>query len=403
MGKLTEAAKSILGEDSKSTFDGNIKAKMGQRGSDKHPNGEVGQDALPAKTAYGTNSAGIVGQSPETTDEHLPDYLKGTPQATPPGATPPVGSEKDGAGYATYKGQPQQTMGRSDVMHPATSNATDYEAIRDRIAGKLAPQTMPKNPGATFQNYGGQHEGFDFSDDVDALLEGENLSEEFKIKATTIFEAAVSTRIEQIAEQVEAQLTEQFESAIEQVKEEFAEKLDSYLNYMVEQWVEENQIALEKGLRAEVVEDFITGLHNLFKEHYIDIPEDKVDVVEELTAKVEQLESELNEEIKRSVELKANLSEQLKTEAIYTACEGLSQTQVEKLKALAESVEFTTEEEFVTKLKTLKESYFKADIKVANNSALDDEVLIEEEVKKPTYADPSMEIYAKTISQTLKV
>jgi len=403
MGKLTEAAKSILGEDSKSTFDANIKAKMGQRGSDKHPHGEVGQDALPAKTAYGTHSAGMVGQSPETDDEHLPDYLKGTPQATPPGATPPVGSEKNGVGYTTYKGQPQQTMGRTDVMHPATSNATDYEAIRDRIAGKLAPQTMQKNPGATFQSYGGQHEGFDFSEDVNALLEGENLSEEFKIKATTIFEAAVSARIEQIAEQVEEQLTEQFDSAVEQVKEEFAEKLDSYLNYMIEQWIEDNQIALEKGLRAEVVEDFIAGLHSLFKEHYIDIPEDKVDIVEELTSRVEELENELNEEIKNSVELKSALSEQLKTEAIYTACEGLTQTQVEKMKSLAESVEFTTEKEFSGKLQTLKESYFKSDITPATNTALDDEVLIEEEAKKPVYSDPSMEIYAKTISQTLKV
>jgi len=142
----------------------------------------------------------------------------------------------------------------------------------------------------------------------------------------------------------------------------------------------------------------------LFVEHYIDIPADKVDVVEQLTTKVEELEASLNEEINRGVELTKELNEQKKIEAIYTACEGLSQTQVEKLKSLAENVEFTTEEEFVAKLDTLKESYFKAEVKVADASALDDEVQIDEEVK-PTqnvFADPSMEIYAKTISQTLK-
>jgi predicted RNase H-like nuclease (RuvC/YqgF family) len=141
----------------------------------------------------------------------------------------------------------------------------------------------------------------------------------------------------------------------------------------------------------------------LFAEHYIDIPTEKVDVVEELATKVEELESALNEEISRSVELKKELNEQKKIEAIYTACEGLSQTQVEKLKSLAENVEYTTEEEFGNKLTTLKESYFKADVKVADSSALDDEVQIEEEVKKSNgFSDSLIESYAKTITKTLK-
>jgi hypothetical protein len=173
---------------------------------------------------------------------------------------------------------------------------------------------------------------------------------------------------------------------------------------MVEEWMKENQIAIEKGLRAEIVEDFIGGLRNLFVEHYIDIPADKVDVVEELTTKVEELEASLNEEINRGVELVKSLNEQKKIEAIYTACEGLSQTQVEKLKSLAENVEFTTEEEFAAKLSTLKESYFKAEVKVADNSALDDEVQLDEEDKKPSvvYADPLIEQVARTISQSKK-
>ena len=402
MGKLTDAAKHLL-EGSKETFDANIAQKRGQRGSDRHPRGEVGDDKLPGKTAYGTHDAGIIGHSVEKMDDELPDYLKGIPSATPPGATPPVGSEKDGVGYSKPKNQPQETMGRKDVMHPTQMNGDQYEKIRDRVGSTLAKQTMMKNPGATFQHYDGSHtaaESFDFSDDVNALLEGESLSEDFRIKATTIFEAAVSSRIEAITEAVEDQLTEQFEEAIEQVKNELAEKVDAYLNYMVEQWIEENQLVVDNGLKSEIVEDFMTDLHKLFKEHYINIPDEQVNVVEELMTKVESLESELNESINDSVALKQALNEHQKIEAIYAACEGLTQTQVEKLKSLAEGVEFTTEEEFVGKLDVLRESYFQVDVRVADSSMLNEGVEIEDEAKT-SYVDPSIAQYAKTISQTL--
>jgi len=394
--KLSDAAKEILSEGSKETFDANIAAKRGQRGS-TGSKPEVGSDKLNASVAYGEKDAGLVGHSPEKEDDTLPDYLKGTPTATPPGATPPVGSEKDGVGYTSPKGQPQETMGRSDLRVSTQADATSYEAIRDRIAGKLANQTMKANPGATFQSY----ESIDMSSDVDALLEGENLSEEFKQKATTIFEAAVLSRVEAVAAEVESHLTEEFDAALEQIKEEMATKVDDYLNYMTSEWIAENQIAIEKGLRAEVVEDFISGLRDLFVEHYIDIPADKVDVVEELSAKVEELEDALNEEINRGVELSKEVNEQKKMEAIYTVCEGLTQTQVEKMKSLAENVEFTTGEEFADKLETLKESYFKSGVVYANNSALDEEVDIEEEKKISKSADPMMEQYVKSISQTL--
>jgi len=170
-----------------------------------------------------------------------------------------------------------------------------------------------------------------------------------------------------------------------------ASKVDDYLNYIAEEYMKENELAIDVGLRAEITEDFIDGLRNLFVEHYIDIPEDKVDVVNEMAEKVAELEAQLNEQINTNIDLSKELNEQRKIEAIYTACEGLSQTQVEKLKSLAEGVEFTTEEEFAAKLSTLKESYFRTDVKVADNSALDDEVQIEEEKKTPRSADPLME------------
>jgi hypothetical protein len=390
---LSDAAKNILlGEDSKSTFDSNIKSKMGMRGSDKHPMGEVGSDKIQAKTAYGTGDVGEIGQSPEEMEDSLPNYTKGSPTATPPGATPPVGSEKDGVGISSLSGQPQQTMGRSDIAHPVQSAATDYSAIRDRIMGKLAPQMMQANPGATFQSYG---------EDVEAMLQGENLSEEFKERAATIFEAAVLSRVEPIVEEIENQLMEEFEIAVETIKEEMAAKVDDYLNYMVEEWMKDNELAIESGLRAEITENFISALRDVFVEHYIDVPEEQVNVVEELSAQLAETEAALNEEIARGIELSKELNEQKKIEAIYTACEGLTQTQVEKLKSLAENVEFTTEDEFVEKLEVLKESYFKANVKVADNSALDDEVLIEEEKKSIKSSDSEINLYAQTISKTL--
>ena len=383
MGKLTDAATNILlGEGSKETFDSNISSKSG--GQDK-------PQKLSTSVVTGQGDVGQIGTSPEDTDDTLPDYTKGTPSATPPGATPPVGVQKDGVG-ATKATGPQDHMGRADLNNVAQADATNYEAIRDRIAGKLAPQMMQANPGATFQSY---HE------DIDALMQGEELSEEFKDKAATIFEAAVVARATPIVEEIQAELMEQFEVALEEVKEEMAAKVDDYLNYMVQEWMSDNELAIETGLKTEITEEFIEGLRNLFVEHYIDIPTEKVDIVEEMTSKLEELEDALNEQINKGIELSKELNEQKKIEAIYTACEGLSQTQVEKLKALAEGVEFTTEEEFADKLSTLKESYFKAEVKVADSSALDDEVTIEEEVKKTAFADPSMELYAKTISQTL--
>lgn len=389
---LSEAAKAILTEGSKESFEANITAKRGMRGQDAHKGGVVGDDRLPASVAYGEKDAGIIGHSPEVNDEELPDYLKDTPHAVPPGATPPVGAQKDGVGASKPQGQPQETMGRKDVMHPATHTASHIDQIRDRIAGKMPTQTMQKNPGATFQSYDGHNESFDMSDDVRALLAGENLSEEFAAKATTIFEAAVNARVQAIAEQVEQQLVEQFDSAVEQVKEDLASKVDDYLNYMAEEWMKENELAIETGLRAEIAEDFIGALRNVFVEHYIDIPEDKVDVVAEMAEKVSELEDQLNEQINKGVELTKELNEHKKFEAIYAVCEGLSQTQVEKLKSLAEGVEFTTEEEFAAKLSTLVESYFtKADVKIADNSALDDEIHIEEDKHTKKSVDPLME------------
>jgi hypothetical protein len=406
---LSDAAKNILlGEDSKS-----IQASTT---SGKRPEG----GKLPTSVVAGQQDVGKIGDAPELMGDANPNYTAGSPTATPPGATPPVGSEP----AKKITGQP----GQGSAATPAQAAATDYAAIRDRIAGKRAAQMMTPNPGATFQSYGEETEVEDeeevieeahedekedkklikkmiskekMKEDMDALLSGENLSEEFVTKATTIFEAAVIARAEEVISEAEEQLMEEFEVAVEAIKEDLAAKVDGYLNYMVEEWMKDNEIAIQSGLKAEITEEFLTGLRDLFIEHNIDIPEDKVDIVEELAAQLEATEAVLNEEIARGIELSQALNEQKKIEAIYTACEGLTQTQVEKMKSLAEGVDFTTGEEFTTKLDTLKESYFKADVKVATTDALDDEVLLEEEKRAIKSSNSEIDYYAKTISQTL--
>ena len=391
---LSDAAKEILSlqEDSKSEFDANIRAKQGMRGqSGTKP--EVGASKLPASVAYGEKDAGVIGQSPEKEDDSLPDYLKGTPTATPPGATPPVGSEKDGVGYTHPKGQPQETMGRKDVMHAAQRDADYYENIRDRVATKLPANTFHPTPGSKgVQSY---HE------DIEAMLSGENLSEEFKEKATTIFEAAVLARAEEVIAEAEQTMMEQFEAAVEEIKNDLTTKLDDYLNYMVEEWMENNEVAIEYNLRSEIAEEFMTGLKGLFEEHYINIPEEQDDIIGELAAKVEELEEQLNGQIKESVEMKKELNMAKKIKAIRESCEGLTQTQVEKMVSLAEGVDFTTEEEFADKLEVIRESYFKPSVVVASSDALNEEIIIEEEKQTNGSVDPMMSAYASAISKTI--
>lgn len=236
-------------------------------------------------------------------------------------------------------------------------------------------------------------------EDIDALFsDDDTISEEFKGKVTTIFEARVNDRVLQIEEEIENQYAGMLEEAIDTIKTDLTEKVDDYLSYVVEQWMAENQIAVESGLRAELTEDFIGGLKNLFTEHYIDVPSDKVDLVEELASKVEELESKLNEEIETGIQLKKSLIESFKTEIAHEVCEGLTATQAEKVKSLAESVEFSTEEEYRGKLETIRENYFPSGTKKAEEKDLHEQV--EDGSEKQISADPYVASVMKAISKT---
>ncbi len=242
----------------------------------------------------------------------------------------------------------------------------------------------------------------ELTEDIDAMFNGENLSEDLKTKITTIFEAAVSTRVKSVTEEIEKIAVSQLEEAVEEIKSELTDQVDEYLNYIVEEWIKENEIAIEKGLKAEIVEDFIAGLRNLFLENYIDIPEEKEDVLEGLTQKVAELEESLDNEITRNIELKKNLKEQDKISIISDVTDGLSEAQTEKMVALAESVNYTTPTEFKTKLETLKENYFATThVRVPTLDSLNEDAAVfdEETTDATPVADPLISNYVKALAK----
>ena len=199
----------------------------------------------------------------------------------------------------------------------------------------------------------------DLSADVKALVSADaDLSEEFKDKAATIFETAVKTRIKEQTKILEAQFDEKLASETETVKEAMVEKVDSYLNYVVEEWMKENELAVERGIRTEIAEDFITGLKGLFKEHYIDVPEEKYNVLDDLTSQVKELESKLNEQIEKNVVLAKGTNDLQREKLVVSVSEDLADTEKEKFVSMAENVEFDSAEKFAEKLETIKESYF---------------------------------------------
>ncbi len=224
-----------------------------------------------------------------------------------------------------------------------------------------------------------KHKG-SMAEDVNALFNGESLSEDFRVKATTIFEAAVQSRVEKIVEDVVADNDAILAEAVEEIKTDLATQVDEYLNYVVEQWMENNTVAIESGLRAELTQDFINGLKNLFTEHYIDIPEEKLEVAEELAAKVVEMEESVAAYEAAVVNLSEELNAAKKHEAIRKICEGLTEVQIGKMISLAEGVEFTTEGEFDNKLAVLRENYFPAKKVMSEVKAIQETAVEEPEV-----------------------
>jgi hypothetical protein len=242
-------------------------------------------------------------------------------------------------------------------------------------------------------------EKYDIEEDVNALIEGEELSEEFKEKAKTIFEAAIISRVNQVKESLESQYEERLTEEVQEISTTLSERVDSYLEYVAGEWFEENTLAVETGLKEELTNSFMTGLKGLFEDHYVSIPEDKYNVLESMVEKLDEMETKLNEQIEKNVSLNKRLAESVADGIFEQVSEGLAATQKDKLASLAESVEFESEEEYREKLETLKEAYFPTKVSTPRART---ESLSEGVDNAPESVSGSMATYLNTLSRFSK-
>ena len=242
-----------------------------------------------------------------------------------------------------------------------------------------------------------EEDTIDVSADVDALTKDEDLSEDFKAKATTIFEAALKSKVSEMKKKMNASYEEKLKEEVEAQKAELTEKVDSYLNYVVEEWMKENSIAIERGIKGEIAEDFISGLKKLFEDHYIDVPDEKYNVLEDQASKIEELEKKLNEQVEKNVELNKANGEMKRQDIIDEMSADLADTAKEKFNKLAEEVEYSNEKDFTTKVATIKESYFGKKVEASGNE-IDD--VAAGESSQPEDLSNAMAAYTAAISKT---
>ena len=261
------------------------------------------------------------------------------------------------------KADPMQSVGK-EASYEETE-APEEETITEEEVNEVVDETPE----------------FDIEEDMTALFSGEELSEEFQEKAKTIFEAAINSKVAAIASEMEAKNEERIVEEIETVKSALVERVDAYLEYVADEWLQENEIAVEHGLKSEMTESFLSGMKELFEAHYVSIPEDKYDVVNSMVNKLDEMETKLNEQIERNVSLNKRLAESVADGIVSEVAEGLALSQKEKLAQLAESVEFESEESYREKLNTLKESYFGQSVQKETS-----EQVLTEESSAPDYS-----------------
>jgi len=284
-------------------------------------------------------------------------------------------AQHDVAKKGAVKGEPSKKVdGEVQDLGPAVDEPDDKDSPAGKAADKMKKDTSASSKASVKAEKVKKEDvekdekeestldsrlaSIDVSEDVDALMNGQELSEEFKNKAKTIFEAAVKSKIRSEVERIEEESKKETETQMESFKSDLTEKVDNYLNYVVEQWLKDNELAIERGLKGEIAEDFISGLKTLFEEHYIDVPNEKYDVLESQSEKIDELEKKLNEQVEKNTELNGKVSGMVRDSLIAEVSADLVDTEVEKFKELAKDAEFTTEESFKEKLETLKESYF---------------------------------------------
>ena len=337
--------------------------------SDAQTSSASGKDPAPKvepSAAYGQSAPADLGGTSTTPNEHDDD-----------------GEENPGAKAAAPVSQDSSVTSTAGKPGKDPAPSVGAEVAYGTKMGSAV--TYPIKPSM---------EEVDVSADVAALIEGTELSEEFAEKAKTIFEAAVKAKISEEYDRLVEHFAAELDKQLTEAKSEMAEEVNGTVNYAIGQWMEQNQVAIDRGIRNEITEDFIAGLKGLFEEHYIAIPDEKVDVVEGMAESIREMEERLDEQVKANVKLQSRLNETAKLNVLNTVSEGLADTQKDKLAALAEGVEFTTEEEFSKKVKTIKESYFKE--ATVTQSEVADETPVEGENAEVT---PAMAQYLNALNR----
>ena len=273
----------------------------------------------------------------------------------------------------------------------------DDEKDMDEAVKKEAPEDDEDEDDDEDEKEESKKESYDMSDDIDALVGGEELSEEFKNKAKVVFEAAVSAKVSEIKEELESQKRDEVVEASNEIKEELVNKVDSFLGYVAEEWVKDNELAIERGLKSELTENFIQGLKALFEDHYVEVPDDKLDVVDELASKIEDVEAKLNEEVSKNIDLTSERDELVRNKVVSEVSSDLTTSEVEKLTKLIEDLD--QDEDFESNVKTIKESYFRGE---KSKLQLDEEVVSDSDENTSTedkILDPSMAAYSAAIGK----
>ena len=293
-------------------------------------------------------------------------------------------SEAEGNVVAEEEVSTEEVVAESEVAESEV--VSEEETTEEEVVAEASEESAPE---------------YNVEEDVEALLQGEELSEEFQAKAKTIFEAAINSKVATIKEELEAENAKKLEEATEALRGEITERTDSYLEYVSSEWLEENKLAVDQGLKAELSESFMTGMKSLFEEHYVQIPEDKYDVLESMVEKLDDMETKLNEQIEKNIGLNRRLAESVADGILESVSDGLATTQKEKLTSLAESVEFESETQYREKLETLKESYFssKPNSPSSKTESLSEGVDSSNGVGEMSN---SMNAYLKSLGSTLK-
>ena len=315
------------------------------------------------------------------------------------GSNPVTKNAKPGESMDTSKGGASKVITvTSDSMEGAKGTKNAGKSAAAPVGKAPVPSTKPSDASAKMEETESNDETiaeeetsetkYDFSQDVDALVSGEELSEEFRVKAATIFEAAVTSRVNDEVKSLQEAFEESLTEEVEKIKTDLAEKVDDYVSYATKQWIEENALAVEHGIKNEMAESFFNGLKDLYVEHNFTVPEEKFNLLDGMTGELDEMEKKLNEQIDTNVALNKRIGEYSKMEIVNDAATGLAETQKEKLASLAEGVEFENEEDFRNKIETIKESYFTRKAEVA------------EEAKEPT-EEASQPLVESTVSGTM--